>query len=58
MSDDNTPAPKRRFDPRDLVGAAGLAFFAAGCAFAWPPAGLMVIGLGLIAVAYLSARRG
>ena len=48
-----TPAPHRRarrvVDARDVLALAGRAFTAAGAALVYLPAGLLVVGVALLA---------
>lgn len=44
------------FDRRDAVGLAGLVLLGAGCGLIYPPAGLIVPGAILAAVAVFGVR--
>jgi len=52
--------PGRRLRPdvlRDAAALAGLALITTGCAMAWPPAGFLVAGVLLLALALLPFAR-
>jgi hypothetical protein len=48
--------PVSDFDRRDLLGIVGLFCLALGCAFVYPPAGLIVPGAIITAIAVFGVR--
>jgi hypothetical protein len=56
MSEEKTPTPRRAPWP-DLIGLLGLGLLSYGSWRAYPPAGFIIPGILLLAVAFLGATR-